>query len=114
MICGGRYMSGDEPLRVFAAGSPTNVLTNEVSWRSGKRSVVSGAQANRIYEIEEAGASDSPALTAVQNIVQANVSSLAEVARPLFMDVSEAISHIHVDELFDDFARQPLLSSRLS
>ncbi|MBM3837947.1 MAG: hypothetical protein FJ398_08270 [Verrucomicrobia bacterium] len=54
MICGGRYLSSDEPLRVFAAGSLTNELTIEVNWRSGLRSLVRGAKANRVYEIQEA------------------------------------------------------------
>ena len=38
-------MSGDDAMRVFAAGSLTNVLRIEVTWRSGKRSVVIGAKA---------------------------------------------------------------------
>src|SRR5206468_9125249 len=59
MICGGRYLSSDEPMRVFAAGSPTNEMRIEVRWRSGKRSVVHGAKANRIYEIDEAQATSN-------------------------------------------------------
>ncbi|TMQ01402.1 MAG: CRTAC1 family protein [Verrucomicrobia bacterium] len=55
MICGGRYLSSDDPMRVFAAGSLTNEMRIEVKWRSGKRSVVGGVKANRIYEIDEAG-----------------------------------------------------------
>ena len=39
VICGGRYMSGDDPMRVFAAGTSTN-LTIEVAWRSGAHSLV--------------------------------------------------------------------------
>src|SRR5262249_33836796 len=35
MICGGRYLSCDDTIRVFAAGSLTNKLTIEVRWRSG-------------------------------------------------------------------------------
>src|SRR5207302_4551684 len=56
MICGGRYLASDDPMRVFAAGSLTNELRIEVQWRSGKRSVVNGVKANRIYEIDEGGA----------------------------------------------------------
>ena len=56
MICGGRYLSGDDPMRVFAAGSLTNAMRIEVRWRNGKRSAVNGVKANRIYEIIEAGA----------------------------------------------------------
>src|SRR5216117_126513 len=56
MICGGRYLSGDDPMRVFAAGSLTNEMRIELRWRNGKRSAVNGVKANRIYEIIEAGA----------------------------------------------------------
>jgi hypothetical protein len=59
IICGGRYLSGDQPMRVFAAGSLTNQMRLEVTWRSGRRSAVSGVKANRIFEIDEAGAIDS-------------------------------------------------------
>jgi enediyne biosynthesis protein E4 len=53
MICGGRYLSCDDAVRVFAAGSLTNRMRIEVRWRSGKRSVVKGVKPNREYEIEE-------------------------------------------------------------
>jgi len=38
MVCGGRYLSSDDPMRTFAAGNSTNGLTLEVSWRSGRKS----------------------------------------------------------------------------
>ena len=60
MICGGRYLSSDDPMRVFAAGSLTNEMRIEVRWRRGRRSVVNGVKANRIYEIDEAGAEPTP------------------------------------------------------
>jgi hypothetical protein len=56
VICGGRYLSGDDPLRTFAAGSLTNALTIEVNWRGGRKSLIRNAAANRIYEIDEARA----------------------------------------------------------
>jgi len=56
MICGGRYLSCDDAMRVFAAGTETNRMRIEVRWRSGKRSVVEGVRANREYEIDEVGA----------------------------------------------------------
>ena len=33
---------------------------------------------------------------------------------PVFKDVSELVRHVHREEGFDDFERQPLLSRRLS
>ncbi len=105
MISGGRYLSSDDPVRAFAAGSPTNEMTLEVVWRSGKTSVVRGAKANRIYEVAESAASaDNGTRTATSG------------ARPppIFEDVSGLLQHQHVEEEFDDYARQPLLPKKLS
>lgn len=100
MICGGRYLSSDEAIRVFAAGALTNQLTIEVVWRSGKRSLVADVRANYIYEIDERPAVASSPIT----------------NRPLahFEDVSSLLAHQHHEEFFDDFAVQPTLPHRLS
>ncbi len=100
VICGGRYMSGDDPMRVFAAGSSTN-LGIEVMWRSGKKSVISGVRPNSIYEIDESFAQDVPPAKPAE-------------AAPFFQDVSELLQHIHHEESYDDAARQPLLPRLLS
>jgi hypothetical protein len=105
VICGGRYLSGDDPVRVFAGGSLTNELTIEVSWRSGKRSLIKGAKANWIYEISEAGA---------EAAASDHASRITRRAPTLFQDVSSLINHRHVEEPFEDFDRQPLLPNRLS
>src|SRR5204863_9579154 len=55
VVCGGRYLSGDDAMRVFAAGSLTVRLKIEVTWRNGKRTIVQEAQPNCLYEISEAG-----------------------------------------------------------
>src|SRR5207247_5420714 len=55
-----RFLSGDDPMRVFAAGRLTNVLTIEVRWRSGRVSVVRDVAPNRLYEIDEAGSRIAP------------------------------------------------------
>lgn len=103
VICGGRYLSGDEPMRVFAAGRLTNEITIEVTWRSGRQSVIKGVKGNRLYEIDESGAVAAPG------------SSLTTAPKqPLFEDVSSLLNHTHADEAFDDFERQPLLPNALS
>jgi len=129
IICGGRYLSCDAAERTFAAGTLTNELTIEVSWRSGKRSVVEGVRANRVYEIEEAGAvfsgqysvsSNQPSdanpkgpVTSVEprNTQHATSSTLSPA---LFEDLSSLLHHVHEDEPFDDYALQPLLPRKLS
>ena len=116
MICGGRYLSGDDAMRVFAAGSLTNEMRIEVSWRSGKRSEVKGVKGNRIYEIDEAGA---PALLESRSSGGKSAESQESPSRltsagTMFEDVSERIGHVHHEEEFNDFERQPLLPRKLS
>jgi hypothetical protein len=107
MICGGRYLSGDQAMRVFAAGSLTNVLTIRVTWRSGKQSVVNNAHPNRLYEIDEPSQTDAPA-------AKTNFPSTPTNPPPLFADVSQLLESTQKHEPFDDFARQPLLPTSLS
>ncbi|MEK7675291.1 MAG: CRTAC1 family protein, partial [Verrucomicrobiota bacterium] len=105
IICGGRYLSSDEPMRVFAVGAVTNELSIEVTWRSGHRSVIKEALPNHVYEIDEAAAVE------IRN-PQSQISD--SNPQPVFEDVSHLLGHVHRDEPFDDFARQPLLPNRLS
>ncbi len=102
MVCGGRYLSCDDAMRVFAAGSETNRLRIEVRWRSGKRSVVKQALPNHLYEVQESAATDPPA-----------EPPRAQPA-PVFQDVSDRLRHVHAQSSFDDWQRQPLLPRRLS
>ena len=105
MICGGRYLSGDQAQRVFAAGSATNELTIEVTWRGGSRSVVTNARGNRIYEVRESTAGLPPG---------PRTEKAGGTAALRFEDASSRLGHTHHEEPFDDFARQPLLPWRLS
>jgi hypothetical protein len=102
ILAGGRYLSGDDPMRVFAAGSPTNDLRIEVRWRSGVMSTIAGARPNCVYEIHETGAS-----TPVS-------SPAAKAAEPLFRDASSLLEHRHFETWFGDYARQPLLMRQFS
>ncbi len=101
MQCGGRYLSSDEPIRTFAAGAITNSLTIEVTWRSSRRSVVSQAKPNHIYEVAESGARpfSPPAPTRPS---------------PVFKDMSALLNHVSVNAPYDDLQRQPLLYKSLS
>jgi hypothetical protein len=103
ILCGGRYLSGDDPMRVFAAGTLTNRLTIEVLWRSGRKSTIADARANCLYEVDEAGAEPAP--------VPAPVPATPQ---PLFRDVSQLLGHTHHEEFFPDYGRQPLLMKQFS
>ncbi len=101
MIAGGRYLSSDDAMRVFATGGDDKPLQVTVTWRNRSRSVVTNAQPNHVYEIEEPSAPTAPA-------------GMPSSPAPLFADASPQLAHTHRDEPFDDFARQSLLPRRLS
>lgn len=99
MISGGRYLSGDQAMRVFAAGAGDS-LEVEVRWRSGKLSRIT-TKANSICEISEKGAVEAPAKSVPQ-------------AAPLFSEVESLPKVVHVERPFDELARQPLLTKLMS
>jgi enediyne biosynthesis protein E4 len=99
MISGGRYLSGDDAMRVFAAGTTARPMRLEVLWRSGHRSEVASVQANHLYVIHEP-VSEVPA------------PSARPPSDPWFVPVE--LEHFHVDPPYDDFQRQPLLPRTLS
>lgn len=95
MIAGGQYLSSSEPLLTFAAADSVAI---EVDWRSGRRSRITGARGNRLYEIDEAAA--------VLPVVE---DSTGTPEQPVFADTTTVLGHTHHEDPFDDFARQPLL-----
>ena len=99
MIDGGRYLSDDESVRVFAAAKPIQKIT--VAWPSGKVSTLADVSPNRLYEIHESGAG------------QAEKNEETK-PNPFFQDVSHLLSHRHKEKAFDDFSRQQLLPKKLS
>ena len=101
MICGGRYLSCDDALRVFAAGGETNRMRIEVRWRSGKRSAVEGVRANREYEIDETEAAGT-------------WDERKPDQKPMFEDASGLLKHMHHEEPYNDFERQAMLPHKLS
>ena len=102
IMAGGRYLSSDEALRVFAVGAHPGTMQLEVRWPSGRLSTLINIQANQLYELHETGLPDRAA------------SPAPTIPTPLFVDVSPMLAHVHHDDPFDDFARQPLLSRKLS
>jgi hypothetical protein len=119
IMSGGRYLSSDEPMRVFAAGTLTNRLRIEVAWRSGRQSVIRDVLPNRVYEIDEASAeihqAPAPGRPGPNDAHRPNEPIPSRPApEPWFEDLTHRLGHRHADASFDDFARQPLLPRRLS
>ena len=102
IVCGGRYLSSDQLMRTFAVRSREDKVRVEVTWRDGRRSVMQAVSANHLMEPDEAAA--LPGVVAKERVR----------AKPVFEDASALLNHRHVDEAFDDFARQPLLPRKLS
>jgi hypothetical protein len=115
----GRYLSGDDTLRTFAVAQATDQVSIEIAWRSGRHTVCANAPANRLYEFDEASALPPRSLTqaAAPSLPEGRKPASAPAPRfatPLFQNVSDLLHHQHVDEPFDDFARQTLLPRKLS
>ncbi len=100
LIGGGRYLSGDEPARTFATGAAKSVRVS-VRWPSGRVSELADVPANSVVEVSETKLGQPQP-------VQPNRP------QPVFVDVSDRLKHLHAEEPFNDFERQPLLPNRLS
>ena len=106
LVAGGRYLSGDQALRVFAVPAlvgtnPASVL--EIRWRSGAISRIERPLANHRYEVSESTdhpSSPSPVRPALPS--------------PLFEDVSALLGAAPGGEPFDDTLIQPLIPRRMS
>jgi len=112
MICGGRYLSGDQATRVFAVDPDPRVpMRLEVRWRNGGQSVVNGVKTNRMYEIDESKATEQ---TSSKEVPNSDHQPSTINHQPVFEDVSPLLGHLHHEDFFDDWTRQPLLPRRLS
>ncbi len=103
IVVGGRYLSSDDSLRAFACDATEENAVIEVTWRSGAVSRIEGVRANRIYEIDEAGAQAS-----------SGQSQPKSPSAPLFEDQTKLLNHLHRETAFDDFFRQRTLARGLS
>ncbi len=102
MISGGRYLSSDDAIRTFAAGSTTNQMTLEITWRSGMKSRITGVTAGFLYEVDETAARPAAA------------PPTPAVVAALFEDATALLGHRHEDAPSDEFERLPFLTHGLS
>ena len=103
MTSGGYYLSGSDAQLAFATGRDS-LITIEVKWRDGRRTVLRDVRANREYDIDERSAP-----------VAAPAIAEPDSAPALFENATALLGgHVHVDSVYDDYRRQPLLPNRLS
>ena len=102
MICGGRYCSGDQAMRVFAANNTSGKpMRLEVKWRNGDTSSID-VISNGIYEVDQG------------RTARRTRSEPALVRETIFSDASAMLNHLHIEDAFDDWSIQPLLPRRMS
>ncbi|MCH2381218.1 MAG: VCBS repeat-containing protein [Pedosphaera sp.] len=99
IMSGGRYVSGDQARRTFAAQAD-KPFTIEVDWRDSTRTTLANATAGRLYEIHQA---------------RSQPKKLKKTRKqPVFTDFSTQLGHMHKATYRDDFAIQPGLPRSLN
>lgn len=104
MMAGGRYLSSDASMRVFATRSPP--MNIEVRWPNGRWTEVISVSSNRVYELNENA-----------SVVQTQKPREPQSAKPeppIFVDASDRLRYRHVTPYFNELERQPLLSRHLA
>ncbi|MDX1640691.1 MAG: FG-GAP-like repeat-containing protein [Balneolaceae bacterium] len=100
IVAGGSYLSGLQPMAVFAANEDNYQIN--VYWPDGKVSTVQDVSANRIYEIDQSSSQNS--------LVEVDEKNDTTV----FEDVSYLLDHKHVEDEFDETVLQPLVPHKLT
>lgn len=98
IVIGGRYLSSDDAVRTFAAGTSNSM---EVRWRSGAVSVITNIAPGTLLTVEEPtnpARPDGPPPPAMQ----------------WFSRLPIPISAAHTDEPYDETSRQPGITRRVS
>ncbi|HKK47179.1 MAG TPA: FG-GAP-like repeat-containing protein, partial [Balneolaceae bacterium] len=103
IIAGGNYLSGSDPLAVFAANpeNPDHIIT--IRWPDGSHTEIDSVKANRMYEIRK-----------LDNSVKTNSTADDREGKTVFEDASGRLNHRHFESTFNDFKLQPLLPYKLS
>ncbi|MBK1875923.1 FG-GAP-like repeat-containing protein [Pelagicoccus mobilis] len=99
IVSGGSYASSSDTKASFPAPSIPHSI--EVEWPDGRISTLPSPKPNYLHTISHASSQPKNQLDAIK-------------ARPIFEDISRLLKHVHHEEEFNDFARQPLLPNRLS
>lgn len=102
MIAGGRYLSGDDPIRTFAAGNHGRPISISVTWRNRRVTRITNALPDHIYVIHESTSAFAP---------DADPESTRPTAA--FENISSKLNHRHLQEDTGELALQSLLPRRL-
>lgn len=111
IFSGGDYLSGSDPLVVFAASSKSDSHSLTITWPDGAESRLDSLSANRIYEIDKNELSTFDSTTASG---QQRLAEMSDTSSTWFEDISDQLNHQHHEDEFNDFRIQPLLPKTLS
>ena len=112
------YHSAREPVVHFGLGDLNRIEQLTVEWPSGKRQAFSNLKSDRLYTITEQ--EDDAEEVAADILSETETSSVpsrldtSESASTLFNRSGKLVDVSHVENAYDDYARQPLLPYKLS
>lgn len=101
---GGDFLSGSDPMVIFAADSENDNHRLVITWPDGRQTHLDNIRSNRIYEISE---SESERIAQTDDTTDVVNSSM-------FRDISGQINHRHDENEFKDFQLQSLLPVSMS
>ncbi|MEX1268632.1 MAG: FG-GAP-like repeat-containing protein [Balneolaceae bacterium] len=113
VVSGGDYLSGSDPLMVFAA-HPEHSHALTITWPNGTYSRIENLSPNRIYEIDQSAIAPQKAGSDQTPVTLASGEANDEGLQSFFKDVTESLGHNHYEDEFDDFRVQPLLPKKIS
>jgi hypothetical protein len=99
IMSGGRYVSGDQARRTFAARAG-RAFTIEVDWRDGTRTTLADAKVGRLYGIRQ--------------VSSRSIHAKNRLKQPFFTDLSAQFGHEHKATGRDGFKLQPGLPRSLN
>lgn len=109
IIAGGRYLSCDQAMRVFAVQeAPVDI---KVRWRDGKVSTAANVEPNHRVLVNHPGKTSGKARG---DAPHRSESEEKNSGRRWFREMTSWPGYSHHEDPFDDFSRQPLLYRRLS
>ena len=105
IVSGGRYLSGDEPSRVFAMSKTPGLASVEVRWPDGTETKLTGIAPNQLIEVNPAHSVSSE---------DENRVNQAQSGLPIFRNISNQLPHQHVDQPYEDYLVQNTLPRKQS
>lgn len=110
VVVGGDYLSGSDPLMVFAADSSNSRHELQITWPDGSGTVLKNLAPDRVYEIDQSAVETIEPDEWAQRFTDESDTGRETV----FSDESQHLDHKHHEDAFNDLRVQPSLPKLLS